>query len=508
MKKITKSLLLGTAAGLVAVAGAQAADMPVKAAPVQYVKICSLYGDGFYYIPGTDTCLKMGGYLRVQGEYKWATAASHWARATWPQGAKRGTSPTTSTIASAARSPGTCASRPNTARCAPTSASGRRTPPRRSRRRHHLQPVLGSRLHPVCGLHRGPVAVVLRPGHLRRRLQLSQRARLRRHRRRGPEPLGLHRPVRQRLLGLSLARRPDPFRNNANGALDVTAANFFNLGASPPTTLQQPRCKRVSGFGFRVPDFAVNLRVDQAWGLVGISAVLHDVSGVTSPHPTRSTTAIRRQVRLGRGGRRQVQPAGRRCGRLQRLLRGRRYGSLHQPSLYQVYNNSNEIGLNWLSEGVFGNGTNVELTRAWSALAFYEHIWNPKWRTSWFGGYVNVNYSDGATNLINSSFAAGSACRPVPGNPGAGVGTINAFTPLAGNSCSPDYSYSRNRLADAVEPGAAARYRSRNCSTPRTPRRLRDRLQRRRHRARVRLAAPGLGPRRPKRLVRHVPLAA
>src|SRR5215467_5275426 len=67
--KMVKSALLGTAAGLVAVAGAQAADMPVKAAPVQYVKICSLYGDGFYYIPGTDTCLKMGGYVRVQGEY-------------------------------------------------------------------------------------------------------------------------------------------------------------------------------------------------------------------------------------------------------------------------------------------------------------------------------------------------------------------------------------------------------------------------------------------------------
>src|SRR3954471_8386675 len=64
-----RTLLLGTAAGLVAVAGAQAADMPVKAAPVQYVKICSLYGDGFYYIPGTDTCLKLGGYLRVQAEY-------------------------------------------------------------------------------------------------------------------------------------------------------------------------------------------------------------------------------------------------------------------------------------------------------------------------------------------------------------------------------------------------------------------------------------------------------
>jgi hypothetical protein len=65
VEMMVKSLLLGTAAGLVAVAGAQAADMPVKAAPVQYVKICSLYGDGFYYIPNTDTCLKIGGYARV-----------------------------------------------------------------------------------------------------------------------------------------------------------------------------------------------------------------------------------------------------------------------------------------------------------------------------------------------------------------------------------------------------------------------------------------------------------
>jgi hypothetical protein len=69
--KMVKSLLLGTAAGLVAVAGAQAADMPVKAAPVQYVKICTLYGDGFYYIPGTDICLKIGGYVRVEYFYNY-----------------------------------------------------------------------------------------------------------------------------------------------------------------------------------------------------------------------------------------------------------------------------------------------------------------------------------------------------------------------------------------------------------------------------------------------------
>ena len=64
--KMVKSLLLGTAAGLVATAGAQAADLPVKAKPVQYVKICSLYGAGFYYMPGTDTCIKVGGFVRAE----------------------------------------------------------------------------------------------------------------------------------------------------------------------------------------------------------------------------------------------------------------------------------------------------------------------------------------------------------------------------------------------------------------------------------------------------------
>ena len=62
--KMVKSLLLGTAAGLVAVAGAEAADLPAKAKPVEYVKICTVYGEGFFYIPGTDTCIKLGGYVR------------------------------------------------------------------------------------------------------------------------------------------------------------------------------------------------------------------------------------------------------------------------------------------------------------------------------------------------------------------------------------------------------------------------------------------------------------
>lgn len=66
--KLVKSLLLGSAAGIAAVAGAQAADLPSrKAAPVEYVRVCSAYGAGFFYIPGTDTCLRVGG--RVRAEY-------------------------------------------------------------------------------------------------------------------------------------------------------------------------------------------------------------------------------------------------------------------------------------------------------------------------------------------------------------------------------------------------------------------------------------------------------
>ena len=64
-----KGLLLGTAAGLFAVASAQAADLPVKAKPVEYVKVCTLYGAGFFYVPGTDTCLKIGMYLRSDHGY-------------------------------------------------------------------------------------------------------------------------------------------------------------------------------------------------------------------------------------------------------------------------------------------------------------------------------------------------------------------------------------------------------------------------------------------------------
>ena len=66
-----KSLLLGSAAALAVVSGAQAADAVVAAQPepMEYVKVCDAYGTGFFYIPGTETCLKIGGELRYEKRF-------------------------------------------------------------------------------------------------------------------------------------------------------------------------------------------------------------------------------------------------------------------------------------------------------------------------------------------------------------------------------------------------------------------------------------------------------
>ncbi|MEO1114442.1 MAG: porin [Pseudomonadota bacterium] len=60
-----KTLLLGAAAAATATT-AQAADLPVAPEPVDYVRVCDAYGSRFYYIPGTETCLRVGGRLRTQ----------------------------------------------------------------------------------------------------------------------------------------------------------------------------------------------------------------------------------------------------------------------------------------------------------------------------------------------------------------------------------------------------------------------------------------------------------
>jgi Porin subfamily len=66
---LINSIFMGSAAGIVAVASAQAADLPTKkAAPVEYVKVCNVGGVTGWTLPGSDTCVKLSGYITGQFE--------------------------------------------------------------------------------------------------------------------------------------------------------------------------------------------------------------------------------------------------------------------------------------------------------------------------------------------------------------------------------------------------------------------------------------------------------
>jgi hypothetical protein len=199
-----------------------------------------------------------------------------------------------------------------------------------------------------------------------------------------------------------------------------------------PTTINNAQ------FGFRVPDLVANLRVDQAWGFAGVSVALHDVSGayfltpnsVNNGHPDdKYGWAVAAGAKFNIQG-------GDAVGFNACYTVGAP-GFCTNNGVYQLYNNNTAVAMGWVADGIFGTGTQVELTQAWSALAFYEHIWNPKWRTAFGGGYVSVDYNANATTLILQKTAgAAAACGVLP----VGAAT-NAISLLPGNGCSPDVSF-------------------------------------------------------------------
>jgi hypothetical protein len=86
-RRAARSLALGSAATLLAISVSAAADLPVKAKAVQYVKICSAYGVGYYYMPGTDTCIKISGYVRADANIN----GGNYNKPGWDQGNAEGT---------------------------------------------------------------------------------------------------------------------------------------------------------------------------------------------------------------------------------------------------------------------------------------------------------------------------------------------------------------------------------------------------------------------------------
>jgi hypothetical protein len=448
--KMVKSLLLGTAAGLVAVAGAQAADMPVKAKPVLYVKICSLYGDGFYYIPGTDICLKLGGYVRLQVYWDYGTNAT-----AGPYGS------------------------PNQL---DTRIGGQTDFTYRTRSLISVdtrqQTEYGTlRTYFTVG-HSGdsPAAEGLYVN--RGFIQFAGFT------------LGLASSFFDFFSAPIVSYFSVPSEDTGDGGWRVAAytANFGN-GVTATISAEEPRRRSVVntalgcvapgvgcpgtgafnanntnvGFQFndpflvgaapvadqatiRFPDIVLNWRVDQAWGAAMIAGVAHDASAgyygtsltgnITQGHPADklgwvATAGLR--LNAANGSFFQIQGSYTE-GATMYIVHSSWGGS--SPAKFGV---GNSLGLGYVTDAVFGTGSEVELTRAWGVYASYDHVWwaGSKWRTSLYAGYVKFDYNANATALISSATCGGfPTAKGAVDAPSATSGSLTGIT-----NCDPDFAF-------------------------------------------------------------------
>jgi hypothetical protein len=450
--KMVKSLLLGTAAGLVAVAGAQAADMPVKAAPVQYVKICSLYGDGFYYIPGTDTCMKIGGYLRVQAEYFGGgggviIGANTGGMAAQGREDREATNDVNYRVRGAISWDVRQQTEYGTLRTY-IRFGAENTTPANNGGGSTFNPFWDRAFLQFAGFTVGRSQsffdlFTYGGAYSYHNVRVSGDT--------GAAGQNLWAYTAQFGNGFSgTLSMEDPGGHQRVPTIDTAFVGFWAVNAAQAPCgafadqINSAVCGAPSNFGFRVPDVVLNARVDQQWGFAGVSVAMHDASGAYYTPGGATAAAINNghpADKLGWAAAAGVKfnlPGG-------DMIGANVCGTVGAPGFctnmggFQRYNASTSVGIGWITDGVYGTGTDIELTRVWSALIGYEHIWNPRWRTAWGGGYVNISYNQTATNLINASLPTVSPCFRGPG------GTIGALTALtavaAGNSCSPSWSF-------------------------------------------------------------------
>jgi hypothetical protein len=454
--KMVKSLLLGTAAGFVAVAGAQAADMPVKAA-VQYVKICNLYGDGFYYIPGTNICLKLGGYVRAQfyGFYgQNATATPFFAtninndRGTALGFNLNGVGTGSSDLTMRARALITVDTREQTDYgvlrtyflIGHTSDSPNQ-PQALYANRGFIQwagftfglaqsffdffsaPAVSYFATNTEDTGDGGWKVAAFTANFGNGITST---------------LSLEEPRRIGITSASLAGQVTGSFNPNGLNLRSQFNDPFLVGAVVPQATGQ----------IKAPDIVYNTRLDQQWGAIMLGGAVTDVTatyyganatsagtGLTSCAPpgfNAVSDTTTNGVPGGGSGVGAIQcghPADKlgwvATGGLRLNVPGGSYlqmqGSYTQGALRYIshtqwplgsaarFGVGNSVGLGWLMDGIYGNSGEIELTRAWGIYASWEQVWNPKWKTSIYGGWTSVNYDDNAKALIAASTCGNQA---------------------------------------------------------------------------------------------------
>lgn len=429
--KMVKSLLLGSAAGLVAVAGAQAADLPVKAKAVEYVKVCSLYGVGYYYIPGTDTCIKIGGYVRYEAYHNGASY-------NYPDRATIGNfTRNSNTFAMQARfrlttdvrtqtEYGTLRSyfsfglnwlnqsnEPNSS--TPTGFAGNFTFAMERAFIQFAGFTLG-RSDTFFGFYNSAAYGLVPPA-----LDGSS----------GPSGHNVAAYTFQFGNGLSASVSiEDAYSGRAKPVVDLAATALFGPAAA-------------DNLGQSVPDIVANLRVDQAWGSAQIMGALHQVggryyNGVTpgfgsctgTNANTSACDAPENEWGWAVGGGLTLNMPWDKKDTLSGVVA---YGK--GASGFVAWGNAaaNTLHKQGYSTGaftdaVFATGSKLELTEVWGGSVAFEHYWTPSLRTSWTFGYLDVSYNDNAKALI----AAGN-CRGATGSGGP-------FSSGSVSNCNPDYS--------------------------------------------------------------------
>jgi len=400
-----KSLLLGSAAGLVAIAGAQAADLPVKAKPVQYVKICSLYGVGFYYIPGTDMCLKVGGWLRWQTHYN--------VNGNSTNGPLVGNvnNRTTNDFTFRARGYITADARNQTAYGTVrsyldvgfstddyTAAGG--VAPALSVNRAFIQwaGFTFGLAQSFYDFYSQPAVQYFGWG--------------------GASDTG---DGGQFVYGYTAQ-----FGNGWSATIAAEAArrsdliNVNNTGTIPANTISGTLLTN-SYAGANTMDPVANIRLDQTWGAFQVMGALHQVTGTYygttewTGHPgDKWGYAVGVGLKLNAP---MVGPGDYFQAQFNYTEGAAKYvANTPAGTAMSAYQGQN-VGWGIYSDGVYSNNAagniaaTIQLTTTWGVNASYEHFWNTQWRTSLWGAYNETDYNStanaalcgGNTGLVNGS---------------------------------------------------------------------------------------------------------
>ncbi|HZO47220.1 MAG TPA: porin [Xanthobacteraceae bacterium] len=434
-------------------AAANAAYIPPPTkAGVAYVRVCSMHGEGFFYIPGTDACIKLGGYLRLQV----AGGASG-------DGIVTGAS----TMASQGLIDRTRNNSVNYQARGVMSLDVRAPTPLGQLRGYFRAgaeidtPFNGNT--GVSGLSVNNTANVFWDrGYIQFAgftagravsffdiFSVSNRYTYANLRTNGDTELNgaiLFGYTHQLGGGWSASLSvEDPGSHWKVGVIDATQASF-NLGSITPDNAFGNQSNTTNGF--RVPDIIANMRVDQAWGYVGVSGVLHQVAGAyygTGNNTNNGNPDTKYGWAVAFGGKLNVPGTSGDTFGLNVVYGQGAVGYALKGERWSILQNNESIGLGWAVDGVFdGTGatrTPIHLTTAWSINAAYEHVWNQQWRTSAYGGYSVVNYGGAATTIINSHLPGGAGTRPCGPAVGGAVFPPLGIVPGDVNKCSPDFSF-------------------------------------------------------------------